>query len=1402
MKKISTLFCLILFMTCLSGQLLHAQGAAIDETNNPNHFRNPLWVGFNMGGAWQTSSTPVDHVGFGGGITVSKNYLTYTDSKLFVGWRFRYLGASTYGQDYRRNTGIKNNQALNGTADTTINYVKNGGFVYNNYQMTLNELSLEIVVGPNLIHKKSGSGPLVYLFGGVGFVQTQTLLDMKDANGVAYDFKGIDTAGTMSKTQILNALSAKQDHTYETAADGNTNPTWHFMPSLGIGLGYQFKNVVQLGVEYKMTFAGATPIDGVAWNNDNSPFSPNNKYNYLGAYLKFGFGGHHHTNSGSTSSTITPNTYVNNTPPPPPAGVRPSIYITYPSANPYAVNRPEAQLTAHLQYVPYAGDIQVTVNGTPVNSWHYNAADGVLNGDFALNEGNNVVNLTATNGYGTESKSQYFEYTVVHVNPIEPPPVITITSPVQNPFSTSSNMIAVTAILANVNYPSEIQLKVNGTGTSNFQFDPASHLMQFTAALGSGNNFLYITAANTGGTDSRGLNITYTPVYYSSVPAPVVQFTAPGNTPFLTQTANGDVSAMVQNVTNPGEIQFMVNGQRHTDFNFDPNSGVLSYSTALSQGNNYFYIRATNETGTDSKSMDIVYTAPAEPAPVVSIYVPYNNPLVTASPSVFVRARVDNINFPNQIAVNMNGMAISSFTYSVSSRMLEFSAPLAGGNNSFTITATNSGGNDSKTGTVIYSAPSIPRPVVTILSPIGTPYAAGSSDISVSASVSNITSSSQIAVAVNGNSISGFNYNPYSRNLQFTAALAQGDNAIVITATNNGGYDSKSIDAVFTPVVVALPVVTITSPGQSPFTSASMMMQVKATVLNITSQNQIQVIVNGVSRPNFSFSLATHSILFNALLRGGTNMVNILAANDAGSDNKDVQINFVPGGGVPGVPRPVVTFTQPANSPATSTFNTVDVYATVTNVGSRNDIHLQVNGGNSSNFVYDASSGKVTFTSPLNPDNNYFLLTASNPTGADTKTLDVIYVSPPVPKPVIVVNSPTTNPYTTALSTVSVSALIENVTSVSQVQLLLNGVSTSSYQFNPGNGMFSFSAPLNTGMNTFTITATTPSGSATATQQVKYSPIVVGPRPVVTITTPALMGTITHSLPFQVNATIQNVTSASGIQVMINGNSFMGFSFNPVNQALSFTTNLQNGHNDISVRGTNANGTDIKSIVVEYTPLPPVPKPVVTITSPLTDPMTTINFNAGVTATVINVSGNVGINVTRNSAIVSFVFDPNSHVLTINDGLLIGMNTFVITATNQSGSDTKTVTMILSHNSISTSGGGGSDIRINHDGGGSTPGSATMNVMSPIGSPASVTVANPQVTIAVTGAVSSGDFSVKVNGTPFTTGVSYIPPTHTLLFKPNLVPGSNTIEVKISNASGTVVKTLNVQYYAPGVMHH
>ena len=83
----------------------------------------------------------------------------------------------------------------------------------------------------------------------------------------------------------------------------------------------------------------------------------------------------------------------------------------------------------------------------------------------------------------------------------------------------------------------------------------------------------------------------------------------------------------------------------------------------------------------------------------------------------------------------------------------------------------------------------------------------------------------------------------------------------------------------------------ITSPGQSPFNSPSLYVNIRATILNVISPNNITFKLNGVIHNNFTFSGNIFEAN-NILIKEGNKTIHISGKNSAGVDSDQTIISF------------------------------------------------------------------------------------------------------------------------------------------------------------------------------------------------------------------------------------------------------------------------------------------------------------------------------------------------------------------------------------------------------------------------------------------------------------------------------------------------------------------------------
>ena len=1266
---------------------------------------HPVELGFNVGASWLQSDVKMKKLGGAGGFTLGQMYLQNDKSALDWGWRFRYLNAVTYGQDTKK-SGIANNPILNGTYDSTLNYNSNGGILYQNYKTNINELGLELVIGANRMRNKTKVYP--YVFGGIGITKAVTKTNQLDGSNLRYDYFSIDSNGTANGSQITSSLNTMYDGTYETAAEGSESPRWKFMPSVGVGLGYQFTPGFSMGLEHKMTWAMHDGLDGQQWNTDNTLSATKDKYHYSSVWLKFSFG---RTTRHTTTTTTTNNNTTNivNT-----TGDKPVVNITTPSVNSFTSSSQSFTVRATVKNVTSKSDITLLYNGVNNSNFTYDATTHSFAFPLMLLQGSNTFNITATNANGNTTDNATVLYETQVVVPPSPAPIVTITSPTSNPHSTTMNNATVVATVLNVAAQSQIGITINGVATSSFIFNPSTHGLTVSSNLNPGANTFVISATNASGSDSKSITVIYSVA--QATPPPFVTFVNPGVNPFTSSVSVLPINAMVQNVTSVGQIAVSVNGGNvpTSMLSFNPSTSQLSFNANLMAGANSITIAATNVAGADSKSITVMYSQPVavNPPPVVTIVNPSVNPYTSAVSPITVNALVQHVTSVGQISVTTNVSTIptSMLSFNPTTGQLNFNVNLAPGANTITIGATNVAGADSKSTTVIYSQPVVttPAPIVTITAPSVNPFNTTSNVAAVNAIVLNVTAPSQIAVSLNGVTTSAFAYNIATKQLVFNASLIAGANIVTIAASNTGGSDSKSTTIIYSqPVATPAPIVTITSPTTNPFNTAVSTTSITASVLNVTASSQITATLNGANTP-FTYNMATKQLSMPLSLIAGANMVTITATTPSGSDAKSTTIIYT---APVATPAPIVTITSPTTNPLNTSVVATVVNATVLNVTSSSQITGTLNGANTP-FTYNMATKQVSMPVSLIAGANMITITATTPSGSDSKSTTIIYTAPVVsPAPVVTITSPATNPFNTSVATTSILATVLNVTASSQITATVNGANTP-FTYNMATKQLTMSVSLITGANIVTIAATTPSGSDSKSATIIYTAPVVLPSPIVTFIYPAAASSTFGSAVYNVEATVLNITSISNVVVKLNGVVLSTATYNSSTKVVKFPANLVVGVNTITITATNTSGTDTRTVTIKYSPGPGTITPITpdstntpanpgrpnlhtpgtttikgggtaasgvgtgpTITFSVVNPYATTTPVVTISAVVAGVTMRSDIIVKLNGVEIPFSHIIKTNTVSVTTPVNVGANTLTITATNAGG--TKTETLVI-----------------------------------------------------------------------------------------------------------------------------
>ncbi len=306
--------------------------------------------------------------------------------------------------------------------------------------------------------------------------------------------------------------------------------------------------------------------------------------------------------------------------------------------------------------------------------------------------------------------------------------------------------------------------------------------------------------------------------------------------------------------------------------------------------------------------------------------------------------------------------------------------------------------------------------------------------------------------------------------------------------------------------------------------------------------------------------------------------------------------------------------------------------------------------------------------------------------------------------------------------------------------------------------------------NTVVTNSITPTNSVVTNTTAPVKP------PVVNITnpptTPYNESVITN---FTVVAKVYNVNNRNEVTVTFNGNPITNYSW--FAKTISFVAPLSVGNNFVVVSATNTAGTDSKSAIINYNGVPPV----VTITTPGANKITSTQSITDLYATVLNVSGAENISVQLNGQpFTAFSYNPTDKQLYMQANLAKGTNTISITGTNNFGQDSKSQLIIYNPTTVVTPTV-------------SAAKGVSVTITDPTVNPYKTAVPNYKVKAKVTGVTAQSQVTVVSNGMPVT--FNYV--NGNVDFDVTLSIGNNLINVSASNGRSSDAKSTVITFEPP-----
>lgn len=893
----------------------------------------------------------------------------------------------------------------------------------------------------------------------------------------------------------------------------------------------------------------------------------------------------------------------------------PQLSWLQPNAPGTTTNQASFNLRATLNGSTNGGQLLVLHNNIAVTNAQLNGT--TITATVNLSPGLNNFQVRYTNPCGTDQINSSINFQNCT------PPTIAITSPVVN--STLNNAaLRLRATISNVSSRNNIKVIFNGIEQSSFSF--ANDLLELNAQLLLGVNTITITGTNDCGSDVETFSYTFDDCQTPAINLQSNLSNSSSTNPIVVSNNNFAFFATLQNMPNQNGLSVTNNGM---SVPFLYANGTLTSNISLQNGINQIVVSAVRTCGQASQTIYVRYNNCI--APQITLLQPSASGTTTSASNLNFVAAVSQISNSSDIQVKLNG---SNVPFNWNNNQVSATLNLVQGNNTILIQAANTCGNDTKTIQINYVQCQAPQITTTAAIPNGATTTNGA--VVYTATLTN-TFANQIQLTVNGQAQ---NFSFSNNQLAATINLQQGGNQINLVATNSCGSDIENWNITYQPCTA--PVISGTSPAAN-LQSADQTINVAAQISQVSNANQISLLLNGTAT-NFNYQNGALSAAIQ--LSNGVNSIALSTSNNCGTDIHVWTISYSP------CIAPQINLSNQNINGTTVSTSALSLSAQLIGL-SANQVMVSLNGQIGQPFSLQNQS----FTASLNlqPGPNTIVIQGKNDCDRTTQTLLVNYV--PCVAPQIQFGQAagaSTNP------TFQFSAGISGISSAQNVNLLLNNVVQP---FGYQNGTLTATLQLANGANLVTLAAQNNCGSSSESITYTYTAPCV--QPSIDITSPAA-GLFGQSNPdIILTATVTQISSVSGIEILNNGNAIFGATL--VGNQLSVPMTLQAGINNISISATNTCGSDIEQREVRYEPCS-VPQVIHNMDpSGHTTNQSIFTYNAQ----IVNYTANMMITFSMNGELLTG-FSNNLGNILAEVSLQPGLNTLVLTVTNDCGTTTDT----------------------------------------------------------------------------------------------------------------------------------
>ena len=456
-------------------------------------------------------------------------------------------------------------------------------------------------------------------------------------------------------------------------------------------------------------------------------------------------------------------------------------------------------------------------------------------------------------------------------------------------------------------------------------------------------------------------------------------------------------------------------------------------------------------------------------------------------------------------------------------------------------------------------------------------------------------------------------------------------------------------DPVDTPMLGDAPVINILSPADQDSEILVPEVDLKAKLAHVGKKENITLYFNDKIVPNFDFDPNDGTLEASLNPKADENQITLIAINDFGVADEVRYINYKQ------IPPPEISIIMPQNQ---ERFSTEEILLKANVSGAtQSGIRLVMNDNQQEDWVFE--EGELTALLKLKEGVNRIELTAQNRTAHRSKTIYINYSALRAPEVMIISPEKDTRVIAGKLPLV---ANVKHVDDPNQISVVLNGNKITEFSYT--SGTISKDLKLREGTNSLKISAINPQGEASDERRIEYH---IPKPPEIMAVRPITDRVRTKINPYPMDLSVKHIYDRSQIKLKLNGRVLTDYLLDSLNSKINIDLLLKEGVNEIVVEAQNEDGGDARSLLVEY--ISPQP-PAIALIQPQGD-LNTESAQLDFSANVSNIRSSENVQLFLNGQKRSF--ELKNTILTSVIQLREGKNEILLTASNEDGTEETSV---------------------------------------------------------------------------------------------------------------------------------